>query len=216
LPPVPFMRVPALLVAIGLSAAAPDVVHGQTNTRQTPVCWLRPAPLERCRTFLVTEAALEIPVSSTSHQISAGSSEKDFDARFTLSLGLMKNLPQHQAVGVVVGHDVNRDIFRGPTRGEVRFRQWKGLSAIDVSAGLTRKGIQTATGSVDSHGLTGAIGGEWRYIGADARVDLHSVDGRNVIGGFVGARATSVAAPVAALITFGAVAALIIASGAGY
>ena len=210
------MRIHAVLIAVALTGAIPGSARAQNDARQTSVCWLRPAPLERCRTFLVTEAALEIPVSSTSHQISAGSSEKDFDARFTLSVGLMKNLPQHQAVGVVVGHDVNRDIFRGPTRGEVRFRQWKGLSAIDVSAGLTRKGIQTATGSVDSNGLTGAIGGEWRYIGADARVDLHSVGGRNVIGGFVGARATSVAAPIAALVTFGAVAALIMATGAGY
>lgn len=210
------MRIHAVLIAVALTGAIPGSARAQNDARQTSVCWLRPAPLERCNTFLVTEAALEIPVSSTSHQISAGSSEKDFDARFTLSVGLMKNLPQHQAVGVVVGHDVNRDIFRGPTRGEVRFRQWKGLSAIDVSAGLTRKGIQTATGSVDSNGLTGAIGGEWRYIGADARVDLHSVGGRNVIGGFVGARATSVAAPIAALVTFGAVAALIMATGAGY
>lgn len=210
------MRIHAVLIAVALTGAIPGSARAQNDARQTSVCWLRPAPLERCRTFLVTEAALEIPVSSTSHQISAGSSEKDFDARFTLSVGLMKNLPQHQAVGVVVGHDVNRDIFRGPTRGEVRFRQWKGLSAIDVSAGLTRKGIPTATGSVDSNGLTGAIGGEWRYIGADARVDLHSVGGRNVIGGFVGARATSVAAPIAALVTFGAVAALIMATGAGY
>lgn len=210
------MRLTPVLIVLALAGAVSESARAQNDARQTPLCWLRPAPLDRCRTFLVTEAALEVPVASTSHQISAGSSEKDFDARFTLSLGLMKNLPRHQAVGVVVGHDVNRDIFRGPTRGEVRFRRWKGLSAIDVSAGLTRKGIGTATGSVDSNGLTGAIGGEWRYIGADARVDLHSVGGRNVVGGFVGARATSVAAPVAALITFGAVAALILATGAGY
>jgi hypothetical protein len=210
------MRLHAILIAVALTGSIPGTARAQGDARQTPVCWLRPAPFDRCRTFLVTEAAVEIPVVTTSHAISAGSSEKDFDARFTLSLGLMKNLPRQQAVGVVVGHDVNRDIFRGPTRGEVRFRQWKGLSALDVSAGLTRKGIQTATGSVDSNGLTGAIGGEWRYIGADARVDIHSVGGRNVVGGFIGARATSIAAPVAALITFGAVAALIMATGAGY
>jgi hypothetical protein len=202
----------SVLLVLSLGAAAPVAAQGS----RSPVCWLRPGPLARCNTWLVTEAAVEIPFANTKRQVSAGSTEKDFQERFTLSVGMMKNLPHERAAGIVLGHDVNRDIFRGPTRAEARFRQWRGTSAIDVSAGVSRKGLQTSTGSVDSPGLTAAIGGEWRYIGADVRMDLHQADGRTVAAGFIGARATSVAAPAAALAVFGAVAALILATGAGY
>ena len=203
-------RIPILISLLTLAAASP----AQAQERSIASCWLKPGPLPACRNYIVTEAAVEIPLTTTIHSISAGSTEKDFDTRFTLSLGFMHNMPDGKAGGIIVGHDVNRSFTRIPTRVEGRFRQWKGTtSAFDVSAGVSRKGFQN-TGDVT--GLTAAVGGEWRYIGGDARVEMYNVDGRTAVGGFVGARATSVAAPVAALAVFGAVAALIMATGAGY
>jgi hypothetical protein len=167
-----------------------------------------------CSGFIVTEAAVEIPFASTKFNISAGSTEKDFDTRFILSAGYMHNLANGRGVGVVLGYDVDRSFTRNPSRFEGRLRQWHGSNtAFDVSAGLSRKGFQTAG---DLTGLTAAVGGEWRYIGADARIETYDVNGRRAVGGLVGVRATSAAAPVAALLTFGAIAALILSTGAGY
>ena len=194
--------------------AGPLHAQAEAPRRSFGSCWLRPGPLAQCNTWLVTEASIEIPFTTTKHIISAGGTEnKDFEERFVLSVGLMKNLPGERAVGIVLGHDLNRSISRAPTRAEARLRQWNGSAAFDVSAGVTRKGIQDVG---DVTGFTAAIGGEWRYIGADARVDVHDANGRRVAAGFLGARASSVAAPVAALVTFGAIAALIITTGAGY
>lgn len=197
-----------ILVCLVLAASAAGA-----QERSFASCWLRPAPAPTCGSYLVTEAAVEVPLATTSHNISAGTTEKDFDARFILSLGFMKNMANARAAGVILGHDVNRSVNRMPTRVEGRFRQWRGTSAIDVSAGVSRKGFQSVG---DVTGMTAAVGGEWRYLGADARVDLYNAGGRRVVGGFIGARATSVAAPVAALAVFGAIAALIISTGAGY
>lgn len=195
------------------------LVAGTPLAAQSPssICWLRPGPQANCQRYLVTEAAVEIPIVTTSYLTTSVQREKDFQTRFTLSLGLMENVSADKAVGIVIGHDVNRDIFRGPSRAEVRVRKWNGVTAFDASAGLTRKGVGMPDGgSMDSKGLTAAIGGEWRYIGADARVDYHRVNGRTVTATHIGARATSVAAPVAALLAMGALWALIAATGAGY
>jgi hypothetical protein len=59
------MRLHAILIAVALTGSIPGTARAQGDARQTPVCWLRPAPLDRCRTFLVTEAAVEIPVVTT-------------------------------------------------------------------------------------------------------------------------------------------------------
>lgn len=196
-----------------LLVAAP-VVGASAQSRSFAGCWLRPAPAPTCSGYIVTEAAVEVPVFTTSHNISAGTKEKDFDTRFVLSVGYMHNLPGGSAAGIIVGHDVNRSINRIPTRAEARLRQWQGSSAaFDVSAGMSRKGFQDVG---DVTGFTAAIGGEWRYIGADARFETYNAAGRRVNGGLLGARATSAAAPVASLLVFGAVAALILSSGAGY
>jgi hypothetical protein len=197
------------LVLFALLAASP--VEGRAQQRSFAGCWLRPAPT--CTSYLVTEAAVEVPVFTSRHNISAGTTENDFDTRFVLSVGFMKNIQGNRGVGIIVGHDVNRSIYRIPTRIEGRLRQWHGLSAFDVSAGVSRKGFQDIG---DVTGFTAAIGGEWRYIGADARFETYNAGGRTVTGGLIGARATSVAAPVASLLVFGAVAALIISTGAGY
>lgn len=203
-------KIPLLLLVLVM--AQPVAAQASSS-----ICWLRPGPQASCQRYLVTEAAVEVPIVTTSYFTTSVQREKDFQTRFTLSLGLMENVSADRAVGIVIGHDVNRDIFRGPSRGEVRVRQWNGTTAFDASAGLTRKGVGLPDGgSVDSKGLTVAIGGEWRYIGADARLDYHRVNGRSVAATHIGGRATSVAAPVAALLAMGAVWALIAATGAGY
>ncbi len=196
-----------------LLLAGPFAAAG-AQARSFAGCWLRPAPAPTCRGYIVTEAAVEVPVFTTSHNISAGTTEKDFDTRFVLSVGYMHNVDGGRAAGIIVGHDVNRSINRIPTRVEARVRQWKGSSAaFDFSAGASRKGFQDVG---DVTGFTAAIGGEWRYIGADARFETYNAAGRRVNGGLIGARATSAAAPIASLLVFGAVAALIMSSGAGY
>jgi hypothetical protein len=201
------------IVLAALLLAAP-IIGASAQSRSFAGCWLRPAPAPTCGGYIVTEAAVEVPVFTTSHNISAGTKEKDFDTRFVLSVGYMHNLAGGRAAGVIVGHDLNRSINRIPTRAEARLRQWQGSSgAFDVSAGVSRKGFQDAG---DVTGFTAAIGGEWRYIGADARFETYNAAGRRVNGGLVSARATSVAAPIASLVVFGAIAALIISSGAGY
>jgi hypothetical protein len=201
------------LILAGLLAAAP-MSMAAAQQRSFAGCWLRPAPAPTCRGFIVTEASVEIPFSSTSFNISAGSTEKDFDTRFILSAGYMHNTANGRGVGVVLGYDVDRSFTRNPSRFEGRVRQWHGANtAFDLSAGVSRKGFQNAG---DLTGLTAAVGGEWRYIGADARIETYDVNGRRAVGGLVSARATSVAAPVAALLTFGALAALILSTGAGY
>jgi hypothetical protein len=198
------------ILILSIGAAAPLAAQASSPT---PVCLLRPGPLARFNTWLVTEAAIEVPFATTKHIISAGGDrESDFESRFVLSIGLMKNIDADHAAGIVLGHDLNRSISRAPTRVEARVRKWNGASAFDLSAGLTRKGVQDVG---DVAGFTAAVGGEWRYLGADARLDLHNADGRTVAAGFIGARATSAAAPLAALAVFGAIAAIIISTGAG-
>lgn len=169
------------------------------GAQSSSTCWLRSGPLDRCRNFLVTEAAVEIPFFTTDRAISAGTREADFDTRFLLSVGWMRNYAADRAAGIVLGHDVNRG-WNLPTRAEARHRWWKGSLAADVSAGLTHRGMPDA--APHAWGLTTAIGGEWRYIGADARLDLMRSN-RTVAAGFVGARATSAGAPVATLIAIG-------------
>src|SRR5687768_15686061 len=101
-----------ILLAVG-SLGAQGTDASAAGGRAAPICWLRPGPLERCRSFLVTEAAFEVPIATTRRSLTPAQTQKDFATRFTLSLGLMKNVTAGQGVGVVLGHDVNRDLFRG-------------------------------------------------------------------------------------------------------
>ena len=130
-----------LLAAVvgAFSIAGTASAQAVTPQRSFAICWLCPGPLAHCNTWLVTEAAVEIPFTTTKHIISAGGTEE-------------------------------RTFTSGP-------------EPIDL---------------------------------ADARVDLHEAGGRTIAAGFIGARASSVAAPVAALVTFGVVAAFIIGTAAGY
>ena len=85
------------LILAGLLAAVPMTVAA-AQQRSFAGCWLRPAPAPTCGGFIVTEAAVEIPLTSTKFNISAGSTEKDFDTRFVLSAGYMHNLDNGRGV----------------------------------------------------------------------------------------------------------------------
>src|SRR4051812_12529686 len=72
----------------------------------TSICW-RPRPLAGCKSWVVTEAAVEAPISSTStrhYLVGYPNGEayvsNDFEARLAFSLGVMKNVDSSSAFGL--------------------------------------------------------------------------------------------------------------------
>lgn len=198
------------LVLIAIVVVA-EILGAQSPTA---VCW-RARPVESCRSWIVTETAIEMPVRSTYslHPLGAGVTEQnaDFGGRVTFTGGVMFNLSAKDALG-----------FTGtiPGRIEGRYRRWLTTKdAMDASLGPARKIIRGADGidSVTARGITASVGVSNTYIGLDARADLMRGDRRTVTGYFVGVRAGSRAGPVVAVAGFVlAMAAFVAMTGPNY
>ena len=172
------------LLASGVPAAA--------QARSTAGCWLRPAPLPTCSSFIVTEAAAEFALNAR---------ENIANPRFILSAGFMTNVDSASSVGAVIGWDVGRGWAR-PARGELRYRRWSNPVAFDFGVGAAQRGITASDGTgreVRAYGATALAGVEWKYIALDARGELLHGDARNFGDVYLGARTTSVGAPIAVL-----------------
>lgn len=160
---------------------------------RSPVgCWLRPAPSPTCTGFVVTEAAAEFALNPR---------EDMSNPRYILGAGYMHNLDSTQSAGAVVGWDVGRGWAR-PARGELRYRRWAKPFAYDVGAGVAQRGITLSDGTGRegrAYGPTALVGVEWKYIALDARGDLLRGDGRTFGDVYLGARTTSIGAPIAVL-----------------
>lgn len=189
-----------------LLIAAP-MLGARAQTRSAAGCWLRPAPAPTCTGFLVTEATAEFPLKKRS--------ENEFDSRFTLGVGYMHSLATKGSVGGVVAWDVGRGWAR-PARGELRYRHWLAPVALDFGAGIAQQGVTAADGSGQArraYGPTALVGVEWKYIALDARGELLRGEGKTFSDLYVGARATSAGAPVAALAGIAFIFALVAAAG---
>jgi hypothetical protein len=195
-------------------AGVADAAPGQIDTNVASVrpggmCWMRARPAPRCRTFLVTEVGVETPLYSTAARAGSfgGANElliPHFETRILFTVGGMVNRGQNSAIGGTVSVD-NRDPNGVvPSRLELRYRRWREKAGVDVSGGVTQ---YARHGQRSGQGLTAAAGLELGYVGIDARVDVLKSGDRAMVGGFVGGKATSLAAP---LVVAGAVAFIII------
>ena len=190
-----------------LLVAAP-FIGASAQTRSAAGCWLRPAPAPTCSGFLVTEATAEFPLKKRA--------DNEFDSRFTLGVGYMHNLNTTGSVGGVVAWDVGRG-WSKPARGELRYRHWLSPVALDFGAGVAQQGVTAADGSGAvgrAYGPTALVGVEWKYIALDARGELLRGEGKTISDVYLGARATSAGAPVAALAGLALIFAIVAKAGA--
>jgi hypothetical protein len=176
-------------VYVGLAALA---VPAQAQGRSFAGCWLRPAPAPTCSSYLVTEASAEFRIHN---------GENESNPRYVLGVGFMQNIDPASSVGAVVAWDVGRGWAR-PARGELRGRRWLANGALDFAGGIAQRGITASDGTgreVRAYGPTAMVGAEWKYIALDVRDDLLRGDNRTFNDVYVGARTTSVGAPIAVL-----------------
>jgi len=191
--------------------ASASVAFAQ-NPDTSSVCW-RARPLSKCKSWIITETALEMPAASTAakHLYAAttdgsGYISADFEARFAFTIGAMMNSGARQAAGATVSM-LNDDL---PGRIEARYRRWlacpedrqgRGSCAhgIDLTAGFARARVRGVydPDELQARGITASAGISGTYMGADARVDLmRTADGRAIHGIYVTARTGSRAAPI--------------------
>jgi hypothetical protein len=176
-------------ISVGLAGLT---LPAAAQTRSAAGCWLRPAPLPTCSSYIVTEASAEFALNRR---------ENIANPRFILSAGFMKNVDSASSVGAVIGWDVGRGWAR-PARAEVRYRRWANPVAFDFGLGAAQRGITASDGSgreLRAYGPTALASVEWKYIALDARGELLRGDNRTFGDTYLGARTTSIGAPIAVL-----------------
>jgi len=191
-------------ISLGLAASS---VPAAAQTRSFAGCWLRPAPAPTCSDFLVTEASAEFRLNRR---------ENYSNPRYMLGIGFMHNVDPASSVGGVVAWDVGRG-WAKPARGEVRYRKWLSAGALDFAGGLAQRGVTASDGSgreVRAYGPTAMVGAEWKYVALDVRDDFLTGDKRTFNDVYVGARTTSIGAPIAVLAGLALIVAVV--SQAGY
>jgi hypothetical protein len=190
------VRKSILLLLVVASSAAGQ--HSDTSG----VCW-RPRSLANCKTWVVTEAALEMPVASTSanhllvgYPNGEGIVIDDFDARLAFTIGLMANRRERSGYGLTMSM-LNGDL---PGRIEARYRRWLTPDhGIDLGFGVTAGRIRGHFESEEekTRGITASAGISGTYLGADARLDLaRAADGRLIHATYVTVRTGSRAGPI--------------------
>jgi hypothetical protein len=204
---VVIMRRPVTILLICGAAS----VQAQATTASA-VCW-RAKPLANCKTWVITEAAVEARMTSTSSaQLASGNNyvANDFGSRLAFTFGGMKNLDDKRAVGLTL----SRTGGASPARVEGRYRRWLPCTedrvrrrsctvGLDLSAGVAGGIFTGDSPQAAATGLTGSVGISNTYLGADARVDLRQApDGRIIHGTFVSVRAGSRAGPIAVASAF--------------
>jgi len=129
---------------------------------------LKPGPLSRCNSFLVTEFSfswvLGRPAASTGFQL------------FTWELGCMVNLDKHSAMGGIFF--VGTDLFPGSSRlgSRARYRFWFGENiSLDIAPGIiiTGKNLGRWNGRYEFPSFTCQVGlnlSEW--FGLTGQVDV--------------------------------------------
>jgi len=180
-----------------------------------PVCW-RARPLDQCRSWIVTEAAVEMTIASTSanHTFGGYSSyvSDDIPSRVAFTFGSMWNRTPSTALGFTGTLSMADPDGLLPNRIEARYRKWFAeKSGADLSLGIAR---QTIRGDdelrfIRTTGLTAGAGVTNTYFGIDGRVDLLYGDGRPIVGALVGIRSGSRAAPIVTVSALGALFALL-------
>jgi hypothetical protein len=167
-------------------------------------CYVNTGPAPKCRWIIITELGVEHPFLTTSTRFESstytGPRLDDFRRRTMTVIGLLKTRGTDRAIGVVLGYDWDRSQDL-PNRMEVRYRKWRGSTAVDLGGGLAALG----------RGVSLSGGFDQKFVGIDARVDLVPANGRLMAAGFVGGRATSIAAPI----TFVTLVGLLFAAFAG-
>jgi hypothetical protein len=188
--------------SIAILIASASVAFAQ-NPGASSTCW-RARPLSKCKSWIITEAALEMPAaSSTAKHLYAATADgsgyvsADFETRLAFTFGAMVNSGARQAFGGTVSM-LNGDL---PGRIEARYRGWLGPEhGVDLSAGFARTTVRGVydPDELQARGITASAGISGTYIGADARLDLmRASDGRVIHGIYVTARTGSRAAPIA-------------------
>lgn len=176
---------------IALGLVLPFVAAG-AQSRSAASCWLRPAPVPACSGFLVTEASAEFRLNRR---------ENETNPRFMLGVGYMRGVDAGSSVGGIVAWDVGRG-WAAPARGELRYRRWLTTTAVDLSAGVAHRGLIPPSGNGElgqAWGPTLGAGVEWKYVALDARGEVLHGAGQTRTDAFVGARTTSIGAPIAVL-----------------
>lgn len=167
-------------------------IQASAQSRSAASCWFRPAPAPSCSGFLVTEASAEFRLN---HR------ENETNPRFMLGVGYMRGVDPASSVGGIVAWDVGRG-WAAPARGELRYRRWLTTTAIDLSAGITHRGLIPPSGNGElgrAWGPTLGAGVEWKYVALDTRAEVLHGAGQTRADAFLGARTTSVGAPIAVL-----------------
>jgi hypothetical protein len=162
------------------------------QTRSPAGCWLRPAPTPTCGNFLVTEASAEFRLNKRENQT---------NPRYMLGVGFMHNVDSIRSIGGVVAWDVGRG-WALPARADLRYRRWLATTALDFSAGVAQRKLIPPSGNGElgqALGPTLGAGVEWKYVALDARADLLHGAGQTQSDVFLGARTTSIGAPIAVL-----------------
>jgi hypothetical protein len=195
-----------LAALLGFSDAHAQRDAGATSQPPTgtrDLCW-RARPAARCRTYLVTDVGYEHPVISSRLGAVGGGFEPDpdFAGRFVVSIGVMANRGPSTAWGGVASVATGEDPEKISLRAEVRRRKWIGPTrGIDISAGVAHKQVPNEHGElIRANGVTAAIGVERWLARAEARADALYGGGRARTAVLVGVRASSYAAPVAAVV----------------
>jgi hypothetical protein len=185
-------------LALVTGLAAPTRGQPDSTSRPVHICWARIHPSPRCSAFVVTEVGVEHPMYTTrvTTPNAHGWTGDYYDTRLVFGTGLMINSGSTHAGGVVVAWD-GESGKAGPSRGEARYRTWRGPRAYDISLGAARfaRGVQDP-----ARGLTGGVGVESSRFAADLRVDWLDSNGQIRRGVFASGRLTSINAPAALLI----------------
>jgi hypothetical protein len=178
-----------LAITLGLAAMSAPAV---AQTRSVAGCWLRPAPAPTCSGYIVTEASAEFSLRPR---------ENMSNPRFMLGVGFMRNMDTASSVGGVVAWDVGRG-WSLPARADLRYRRWLSGAAFDLGVGAVQRAHVSPDGSVIDgrvFGPTAMVGAEWRYIALDLRGESIRANGQTFNDAYLGARTTSIGAPIAVL-----------------
>ena len=182
-------------------AFAPSTTASAQKSDTASVCWSA-RNIAKCKTWMITESAIEIPLTSSRSQRTYSWGESyyvdDFSPQVSVTLGGMVNGGPKDAFGATwtaTGGEVHH-------RVELRYRRWLAdWSGIDVSFGYAGGMVSGREGApkTQADGLTAAIGISGTYLGADARfIVLPTHDGRTLRNTSAGIRFGSRAGPITA------------------
>lgn len=193
------------VAACALQLAEPGTAFAQetadTTRRTSALCW-RARVYPRCRSFLLTTIALEVPMFATRrvyHDAYLSEASTLFPGpRLTATAGFMVNRGR-EAYGIAgVWSAANEHARKG---AEVRYRRWReGGTILDAGAGVVHvKGDATSFRRLSGSGL--ALAGEFgqpNFLALVTRYEaVRTSDGSLQHGGYGGVRVGSFGAPIA-------------------